>query len=163
VEVGAIWSILAVIARQRIRVEVEIVRIAPGKNARLVAHCAMLPNRKEIPFLVSALAKGSRGARVVRHADGSEPSKPKLPIVPDNLENNATASDFRRSAPPKGLSSASPRAEQAWKMRFEQGMSIKDVAKHLGVAPSRVSSMCRSVREKREDERSLVGLGRTGT
>jgi len=156
VVVGQVWSALD---QNRIRVEVEIMQIERDKRG-LTARCEITSNRKKIPFLVSALAKGMRGARLVRRADGSLPCKPKQPHVPKDLENSATASDFRRVERPKGLSPASERAEEAWKMRFEQGMSVKDVAAALGVKPSRVSSWCAQVRDKREDERAL---GRTGS
>jgi DNA-directed RNA polymerase specialized sigma24 family protein len=148
VEVGQVWSVLSSYCRNRI--EFEVRRLEQNKGEAR-AYGTIVGGNKEISFLVSALGRGMRGARIVRYADGHEAYKesPK----PEKENASATASDFRKEQSPRGVATASPRMEEAARMRTG-GMSIAEIAAHFRVSKATVSNWCLRVREKREDIRA---------
>ena len=146
VKIGETWSCLATHSRRRIDFVVE--RIEKLRD-ELRAFGTPVGGGKEVSFAVSALAKGARGARLVRHADGHVPYK----APPDKgRESTATASDFRREKAPKGILTAPPRMEEAFAMRSE-GVSIGQIAAHFGVKTSTASGWIQRVHERIADER----------
>ena len=151
-----VWSVLDA---RSIRVVFEIREIRQDVG-ELRAFGVLVSNGKPVSFAVSALAKGLRSARLVRRADGSPPGpedRPKHKNMLPDPDLKKTASDFRRTTKPKGLATASPLAERAFEMR--KTMKIKDVARALGVSPSRVSDLCECVRNKRADELAMKATG----
>jgi hypothetical protein len=152
VSVDQQWSVLNI---NRIRVEFTVQRVERDENGELRAYGVLVSGRNA-SFTVAALAKGSRGARLVRHADGHEPYRPKETCAP-TTETTKTASDYRRTSAPKGIGVASPHMEEAFRMRYELGMSLDDVAAHFDVPKNRIAGWCAQVRHKREDERNLKG------
>lgn len=154
VRVGEVWSVLDM---RRIRIEFRITRIAKD-NGELRAFGELAGTTKVVSFTVSALAKGSRGARLVRHADGHEPYKPK---VVEPVAETPTASDFRKQTGPRGMATASPRMEEAFALRYEQGVSLDDLASRYGVSKSTVSMWCTKVRDKRAEQRRLADVRAT--
>jgi len=160
VRVGQVWSVLNL---RRFRIEFLIERIANAPEPRAFGRYVGSTRDKEISFAVSALAKGMRGARLVRDADGSEPYKPPRDKIADDLDSDATASDFRRTTEPKGFATTSPRMEEAYRMR-EQGMKPVEIAKIFGISRSLVSSWCQRVQQKMYDDRVRQRMERkTGT
>ena len=94
VRVGQRWSVLNL---RHFRVEFLVERIANAPEPRAFGRYVGSKRDKEISFTVSALAKGLRGARLVLDADGSVPYKPPTDKIAADLDNEATASDFRHT------------------------------------------------------------------
>jgi len=144
VDEGSVWSVLNT---HRQRVEFTVKRIAT-ENGECRAF-GVLASGREHSFTVSALARGSRGARLLRSADGHVPYVPPADMT---TEVTKTASDYRRTVEPKGVSKAAPHMEEAFRMRMK-GASIREIAAHFGGVPaSRVATWVRTARECREDE-----------
>lgn len=157
---GQVWSCLDA---HQIRVDWKVERVDSG-GIEPRAHGFILSNGKAISFTIRSLSKGLRAARLVEHADGTAVNRPvERYVSPKTLEQTKTASDYRRTTAPKGAETASPRMEQAYVMRYEHGMSVKDIAAHFGVATSSVSNWCQRVKTKRLDEKRRAELGRTGS
>lgn len=146
VKIGETWSCLATHSRRRIDFVVE--RIEKLRD-ELRAFGTPVGGGKEVSFAVSALAKGARGARLVRHADGHVPFKAP---VEQARESTATASDHRYEKAPRGILTAPPRMQEAFAMR-QQEMSIPQIAAHFGVKTSTVSGWLQRVHERIADER----------
>jgi DNA invertase Pin-like site-specific DNA recombinase len=160
VRVGQRWSVLNL---RHFRVEFLVERIASAPEPRAFGRYIGSTRDKEISFTVSALTKGMRGARLVRDADGSVPYKPPTAKVAADLDNEATASDFRHTTKPKGFATTSARMEEAFRMR-EQGLKPAEIAKLFGISRSLVSSWCQRVQQKIYDDRLRERMARkTGT
>ena len=142
--------------RRHVMVEFTIERIEKNESGELLAY-GVLDNGKPISFTVAALSRGMRGARLVRHADGHEPYRPKVSERPDESDLR-TASDFRRTSGPRGLTKASEKMELAYKMRHDQGLPVAEVAKHFGISANRLAAWCAQAREARAD-RKYLGSG----
>jgi hypothetical protein len=150
---GQVWSVLD---RNGCRVEFTVHRIVRDEYGERRA-VGVLASGRSFSFTVSSLSRGSRGARLLRHADGHVPYRPPSDKLALTAEETKTASDYRRQAAPKGVATASPRMEEAYRMRYEKHMSIAEVAKHFAVKPNRVSNWCAQVRSKRLEQRHLKG------
>ena len=158
---GQTWSVLDHF-RQRVEWTIDDIR-REGIELRAFGH--LVSNGKLQSYTVKTIAKGQRGARLVRNADGSEATKLTKRAASaaalfsrDDDTEDKTASDFRRTVEPHGRASVTPRMEQAFKMK-EAGKSSVWIAQHFDVSPSRVRCWFKAVRERQEDEQHLQGTG----
>jgi hypothetical protein len=150
VDIDSVWSVLDT---HRQRVEFTVKRVATENGERRAF--GVLASGREHSFTVSALARGRRGARLLRSADGHVPYVPPADMT---TEITKTASDYRRTIEPKGISKAAPHMEEAFRMRMK-GASIREIAAHFGGVPaSRVATWVRQARERREDEANLKAM-----
>jgi len=152
VEVGSVWSILDT---HRQRVEFTVQRIATENGEKRAF--GVLASGRTHSFTVSALARCRRGARLVRYPDGHAPYVPPTDLYAE--QPTKTASDFRRTTAPKGMTKTHAQMDEAFAMR-KQGTPVKQIAAHFGVRPSRIATWIQRARECREDEANMRAMAR---
>jgi hypothetical protein len=95
VVVGQVWRVMTSAASSQ-TAQFRVERI---EDAVAIGHFAA--TGREVRCLVSTLVRGLRGARLVREADGATPYRP--PTRTRLPEREMTASDSRRTVPPRGM------------------------------------------------------------
>lgn len=140
----------------RMRFEVNIVSVdPPGRDAR--ARYTLVRSGRPGSVLLSVLQRGLRASHLVRHADGHVAFRPPPDKPLPTLETTKTASDYKKVTKPRGTVKSSPKMELAYKMRYQDGKSLTEVAEHFQVPENRVSAWCKAMRDKLEDQRNLRG------
>jgi DNA-binding CsgD family transcriptional regulator len=100
-------------------------------------------------FSLRTLRRGLRHATIVSEAPGYPEQRP----TPESFaapSAEKTAGDYRRARAPKGVVSASPRMEEAARLRSE-GLTNKQIAARFGLATSSVTKMLTRYKEARTD------------